>query len=76
MPTQKDFKRILYPVIFVLKENKGIMTRENLFDYSLWMMRVGAPETLYSPERIKNSEMIFVDEFDVINANLGSPPIQ
>lgn len=70
----KDLKYILHPYIFVLKENKGIQS--DLFDYSLWMMRVGTPETIRSPQSIEDNIGAFIDEFDVIRANLNSPPIQ
>ncbi|QLH37433.1 MAG: hypothetical protein HWD61_15880 [Parachlamydiaceae bacterium] len=66
----KDLKYILHPYIFVLKENKGI--QKDLFDYSLWMMRVGSPETIRSPESLNDNVGIFVDEFDVIRANLNA----
>lgn len=49
----KDLKYILHPYIFVLKENQGI--RKDLFDYSLWMMRVGSPETIRAPEGLNSS---------------------
>lgn len=48
----KDLKYILHPYIFVLKENRGI--QKDLFDYSLWMMRVGSPETIRAPHGMGN----------------------
>lgn len=70
----KDLKYILHPYIFVLKENKGI--QQDLFDYSLWMMRVGSPETIRSPQSIEDNIGAFIDEFDIVRANLNAAPTQ
>lgn len=66
----KDLKYILHPYIFVLKENKGI--QNDLFDYSLWMMRI-SPETIRSPKGLIDRSNVFVDEFDLIRTHLNSP---
>lgn len=63
----KDLKYILHPYIFVLKENQGI--QKDLFDYSLWMMRVGATETIPSP-KTKTDLSSLISEFDLINEEL------
>ncbi len=70
----KDLKYILHPYIFVLKENRGI--QKDLFDYSLWMMRIGSPETIRSPHSKEDSFCAFIDEFDIIRANLNSYPTE
>lgn len=66
----KDLKDILHPIIFVLKENKGI--QKDLFDYSLWMMRVGSPEVIRAPKREKNHVGDLINEFDIIKSQLKS----
>jgi len=52
MPLNKDLQNILHPYIFVLKEGEGI--HNDLLDYTLMMLNVSPPETIYSPgsERI------------------------
>lgn len=70
----KDLKYILHPYIFVLKENRDIQS--DLFDYSLWMMRMGSPETIRSPQSLEDNLGMFIDEFDLIRANLNIPPPQ
>lgn len=70
----KDLKYILHPYIFVLKENKGI--QKDLFDYSLWMMRMGSLETIRAPKNRKGNLEALVDEFEMIRANLNSSSTQ
>lgn len=71
----KDLKYILHPYIFVLKENKGI--QKNLFDYSLWMMRMGSLETIKAPKSVEYDLAALMDEFEAIRASLNNnPPIQ
>lgn len=72
----KDLKYIIHPYIFVLKENKGLRKNIDLFDYSLWMMIMGSPEKIRSPQSIEDHVGPFFDELDIIQANLNAPPLQ
>ena len=61
---RKDLKNILHPYIFILIENDGI--QNNLLDYSLCMMRVGANECLRSKENKNKIPFILINDLDVL----------
>ncbi|CDZ80390.1 hypothetical protein BN1013_00901 [Candidatus Rubidus massiliensis] len=44
---RKDLRFTLHPYIFILRA--GSQINEDFFDYSLYMMQLGKPETLPSP---------------------------
>jgi hypothetical protein len=45
---QKNFKNLIQPYIFVLKEGAGI--NDNYLDYSLLLLQVGRINTIRSPD--------------------------
>lgn len=47
----KEWKLILHPYIFVLKEGREI--NHNFLDYSLQILQVGCVETIRSPKTMK-----------------------
>jgi hypothetical protein len=58
---QKDLRYIIHPYIFLLKPSKDI--QNNLFDYSLTMMRVGVTEMICSAENKKAP--IFINDTEI-----------
>lgn len=49
----KPFDHLLHPYIFVLKEGREI--HKNFLDYSLLLLQVGQPDTLYSPTHTRSA---------------------
>jgi len=50
--SSKPFEHFLHPYVFILKE--GLEIQNDFLDYSLLLLQVGKPDTLYAPKHYRN----------------------